>query len=71
MGWKKLSTEQKKVLSDFLNTIAAAWFTIGIISPVLSKPKSFLDVGESLVLGIVGTFFSLGLSIIMIRSKRQ
>jgi len=36
---KNLKPSQLKALSDFLNTIAAAWFSAGVISPLFIKPE--------------------------------
>ena len=62
----KLRSAQKKGLSEFLNTIAAAWFTAGVISPL------FLDlrittrniVTEVVSLGLAGLFLVWSLQLL-------
>ncbi len=51
----KLSIGQLRVLSHFLNTIAAAWFTGGIVSPFFIKPTFLI---EKVILSSVGIFFA-------------
>jgi len=52
---KQLSSIQLKSLADFANTVAAAWFTTGIISPIFTKPKS---PAEFLMLLLVSLFMT-------------
>lgn len=52
---RKFSIGQLRVLSNFFNTIAAAWFTGGIITPFFLKPASLL---EKITLSSVGLFFA-------------
>lgn len=53
---KELAPGQLKALSEFLNTIAAAWFTAGIISPFFIKIEDPLNV---LILGTIAIIFSV------------
>lgn len=61
---RKFSIGQLKALSDFLNTLAAAWFTGGIIAPFFSR-ASLLDKSLFFIPGFVFSnvflFFSLTL----------
>lgn len=63
---QNLTASQLKALSEFLNTIAAAWFTAGVISPFFLKPEDF---SRALILGfaavaLAATFLSFSLSIV-------
>lgn len=53
-----LTANQLKVLSDFLNTIAAAWFTAGAISPLFIKSE---NIFRTILLGLIAVSLSLGL----------
>lgn len=46
---KKLNKAQLKSLSQYLNTIAASWFTIGVITTIVAQQ---VDLGKALVLAI-------------------
>jgi hypothetical protein len=48
-----------KVDSEFLTNLAVAWFAAGIISPTFSGPAGFSELPRSLVIGIIGAWFSL------------
>lgn len=47
---RKLTPVQLKSLAEFGNTIAAAWFTAGVVSPFFTKPKAFMEL---LAFGVV------------------
>lgn len=55
---KNLTPSQLKSLSEFLNTLAAAWFSAGVISPFFIKSEDFV---KTLALGLVAIGLSLGL----------
>ena len=61
----KLRPAQRKTLSDFLNTIAAAWFTAGVISPLFIQTenigKSVVFGGLSIAITVILLILSLGL----------
>ena len=50
---ENLNSAQLKSLSEFANTIAAAWFTAGIISPFFTRPKTLLEVLTFVVVGLL------------------
>jgi hypothetical protein len=52
---RKLSIGQLRVLSNFFNTIAAAWFTGGVVTPFFVKPAVLI---EKVILSSVGIFFA-------------
>lgn len=58
-----LSRDQKKALSQFAGTIAAAWFTAGIIAPLFTRVSSINEIFPSMLVGIIMTWFSLRLSL--------
>lgn len=54
---------QLKVISDFLNYIAVAWFTGGVVTPILTKSDSLLQyinipIGSTFMT-IIFLYFSL------------
>lgn len=56
---------QLKVISDFLNYIAVAWFTGGVVTPILTKPDSLLryihiPIGST-VMTMIFLYFSLAI----------
>jgi hypothetical protein len=61
----KLRPAQKNKLSEFFNTIAAAWFTIGVISPLFIQSgninKTIILGGVSLLLTSIFVYWSLSL----------
>lgn len=57
---KNLTPSQLKSLSEFFNTIAAAWFSAGIISPLFIKPESIV---RALLLGAISVILSLSILI--------
>ena len=62
-----LKDGQIKGLSDFLNTVAAAWFSAGAISPLFIKTEI---LGKALFISgieIVMALFFLGISLLLLR----
>lgn len=62
---------QRKVLSEFFNNTAVAWFAAGVIAPVIVKPVSLADLLTSLSWGLVATTVFLRLSIEYSQEKHQ
>lgn len=56
---KKLNTAQRKFLSDFLNGLAIAWFSAGVISPIFVNTDKLIR----LVIQVAG---SLAISAILV-----
>ncbi|EKD92796.1 MAG: hypothetical protein ACD_28C00328G0004 [uncultured bacterium] len=54
----KLNKDQRKFLSDFLNSLSVAWFSAGVISPFFIKIDDILK----LVIQVLG---SVTLSVIL------
>jgi len=50
---------EKKVYSEFLTNLAVAWFSGGVITPVIVRPKTIQELLVFSLLGILGTIFSL------------
>ncbi len=62
-----LTSSQLKSLSEFLNTLAATWFSAGIISPFFIKNE---DLVKTIALGLAAIGLSLGLlsfSLVIVR----
>jgi hypothetical protein len=64
---KKLRPSQLKALSEFLNTIAAAWFSAGVISPLFIKPENLIKALILAGIAIVMTIFLLAWSLSLLR----
>ncbi|OGG07594.1 hypothetical protein A2699_02030 [Candidatus Gottesmanbacteria bacterium RIFCSPHIGHO2_01_FULL_43_15] len=58
-----LNKEQKKFLSDFLNSLSVAWFSAGVISPFFIKVNDVLQLGMQVSgsVAISATLFLIGL----------
>jgi len=64
---KKLRQSQLKALSEFLNTIAAAWFSAGVISPLFIKPENLIKALILAGIAILMTIFLLAWSLSLLR----
>jgi hypothetical protein len=62
---ENLKPAQLKGLSEFLNTIAATWFSAGVISPLFIKPenlfKTVLLAGIAIIMSLFFLIWSLAL----------
>lgn len=67
---KKLAPVQRKALSEFANTIAAAWFTAGVISPFFTKPKSLLELISFIVVGLLMSWATLRWSLSLLEGVK-
>jgi hypothetical protein len=65
-----LKSAQLKALSDFANTVAAAWFTAGVISPFFTKPASLLEVFRFLLIGLLMTWITLTWSLSLVKEVK-
>lgn len=63
----ELSIGQRKALSDFLSTVAAAWFTAGVISPLFTHPEDSLEAALLVVLSLAVTAAFLRLSLVLVK----
>ena len=68
---KELSSAQLKSLSEFANTVAAAWFTAGVISPVFTKPKSLLELITFLLVSLLMTAATLRWSLFILEGVKK
>ena len=66
-----LNSAQLKALSDFANTVAAAWFTAGVISPFFVKPESLIQLFAFPIIGILMTWVTLSWSISLLKEKND
>lgn len=64
---EKLTFAQRKSLSEFANTVAAAWFTAGIISPFFTKPKSLQELLSFVIVGLLMTWATLRWSLTLVK----
>lgn len=62
-----MSIGQKKALSDFLNTVSAAWLATGVIAPVFTPMFSKEELISSLISGFCGSLALLFISLILVR----
>ncbi|OGM31492.1 hypothetical protein A2630_03645 [Candidatus Woesebacteria bacterium RIFCSPHIGHO2_01_FULL_44_10] len=63
----KLSVGQKRALSDFLNTVAAAFLTIGAITPLFSNFGSWKEISASVLGGLSISLLLLTISLRIMR----
>ena len=63
----ELKPAQLKALSDFANTIAAAWFSAGVISPVFTKPRLLVELLVFVLVGLLMTWATLRWSLFLIK----
>ncbi len=68
---KRLSPVQLKSLSEFANTVAAAWFTAGVIAPVFTRPKSIGDLLTFLLIGVLMTAVVLYWSLFLLEGVKK
>lgn len=64
-----LKESQLKGLSDFLNTVAAAWFSAGAISPLFIS-ENFNKVLYLALIEIIMALFFLGVSLLLLRKVK-
>lgn len=64
---KNLTHSQLKILSEFASTIAAAWFTAGIISPFFIKPQSLVELITFPTIGLLMTWVTLSWALTLIK----
>lgn len=68
---RKLNLDQKRFLSDFLNGLSIAWFSVGIISPLFIKVENtsrlIIQIGTSLSASVI--LILLGLKILKINNN--
>ena len=67
---KTFSPIQRKALSDFANTIAAAWFTAGVISPFFTNSEMPLAVLKFPLLGLLMTWATLRWSLSLLEGVK-
>lgn len=63
-----LTASQLKTLSEFFNTIAATWFSAGVISPFFIKSEDFI---KTIALGLVAIGLSLALLSLSLATVRR
>lgn len=63
---KKLSVKQLDRISEIFGNISVAWFSSGVIIPIITKQIDSLDFWLRLVLSLVmaGAFFVISLTIL-------
>lgn len=54
-----LSNFKRRILIDFLTTIASGWFVAGVISTVFVRPGSIADVVFNVIIGLGLAYLSL------------
>ena len=60
---RKLNLDQKRFLSDFLNGLSIAWFSVGVISPLFITVDSLLKLAIQISSSVVisGILFLVGI----------
>ncbi|OGM77026.1 hypothetical protein A2197_02225 [Candidatus Woesebacteria bacterium RIFOXYA1_FULL_48_16] len=67
---KSFTSPQRKIITDFLTTIAAGWFGAGVISTIFVRPVKIIDAVINLVIGVVLAYFSLTFALYLERKKK-
>ena len=67
---KKLNISQLRIITDFLNTIASAFFTAGVVVPIFSKQIFFSEVFGSIIAGILVAFLLITISVKMMERTK-
>ena len=67
---KDLNPRQLKALSEFFNTIAAAWFSAGVISPIFSGIENLTRTVILLFISALVTLSSLYMSLYLLREAK-
>lgn len=65
-----LNPSQLKALSEFMNMLAVAWFTVGIITPFFLEQENII---RSIILAIAGIFMSvtfLAMALLLLRKVK-
>lgn len=57
------NSHQLKIIADFLNYIAVAWFTGGVITPILTQSGSLVNHVGIATGGMIMTFIFLSFSL--------
>ena len=68
---KRINSAQRKSLADFGTTVAAAWFSAGIIAPLFTKPKSYIDVLLFLAIGAIMTIITLRWALLFLEGVKS
>lgn len=66
----KFSWDQRKAIADFLTTVAAAWFSAGVITPFFNKTASATDVVAFLFIGLVMSSTALLVTMMILERKK-
>ncbi|OGD98258.1 hypothetical protein A3A49_00400 [Candidatus Curtissbacteria bacterium RIFCSPLOWO2_01_FULL_38_11b] len=66
-----LNSNQLKALSEFFNTVAAAWFSAGVISPLFIKPQNLLNIVVIIAIAITMTMSFLYLSLFLVKTLKS
>lgn len=61
-----MTSNQRKVITDYLNTVSAAWLAAGAIAPIFTGQYSQIEFRASIVSGIAGSLALLFISLIII-----
>ena len=64
---KNLAPSQLKTLSEFLNTLAATWFSAGVISPFFIRTEDFLKTVALGITAVVLSFILLFMALFLVR----
>jgi len=63
--------EQRRILGDFFNNLAVAWFAAGVISTVLVRPQRFWDILINVTIGLSSGVTSLMVSLFVVGRKKR
>jgi len=66
---RKLSLEQRKILSEFLANIGVAWFAGGVVGPAFIT-KNLTEIIIPGIWGLILTTISLAFSLWVVKGRR-
>lgn len=67
----RLSVGQLERASEILGNISVAWFSTGIISPLLTKPKNLLDVISTFVVSLLMALVFSVISLVIAKGVKR
>lgn len=68
---KELSIGQRKAASEILGNMAVAWFSAGVISPLLVKPESIIKGAFLMIVGLLSTTLFTFISLYLVKGVQS
>lgn len=68
---RKFNLYQAVALSNFLSNLAVAWFVIGILTPVFTKPVFTIKLFPDFIINLISTLLMLSLSVYILKNQKE